>query len=221
MFQKILIAEDVASINIGIKAILDSLAIPEIAHSDYCYGAYLKAKKAILDQQAFELLICDLSFTPDHRDQKIRSGQELIQLLKKELPNLKIIVFTVEDNSNIVKALWEDVKVDGYVCKGRDGTKELLEAIQSVYNKERFLSTQLKTALKQDNTFILSTYDEQLLQLLAAGYTQDQIELKFKEDGVSPSSRSSIEKRLKDLREEFDAQTTVHLIALLLGDKKL
>jgi hypothetical protein len=50
---------------------------------------------------------------------------------------------------------------------------------------------------------------------VANGLTQKQIEENFKERNLTPSSKSAIEKRLKELREEFNANTTPHLIGIV------
>ena len=68
MFKKILIAEDLKGINEGIFSFLnDNLQIEKLEVVQYCDEAYLKYKKAILDEEPYDLLITDLSFVDDHR----------------------------------------------------------------------------------------------------------------------------------------------------------
>ena len=92
MFKKVLVAEDMDSINQAVSLVLKDLGITEVVHVQYCDQAWLKAKRAIKDNNHFDLLICDLSFKQDYRDEKITSGQELISILKNEDPKLKVIV---------------------------------------------------------------------------------------------------------------------------------
>jgi len=215
MFKKVLVVDDVDIINIGTMSMLKSLAITHIDHAIYCDEAYLKLKTAAKGNNPYDLLISDLSFVPDHRKANITSGQELIHKVRKELPEVKIIAFTVEDDVQTIKSLWSSGIVDGYVCKGRSGSSDLLNAINSSYTKQRFISSHLETTLKKPNTVIISPYDEKLLTLLANGKTQDQIREQFIAEKISPSSKSAIEKRLKDLKVNFNAQTTIHLITIL------
>lgn len=215
MFKKILVAEDIDSINQGLSSVLRALDIPEVCHATYCDDALLKARKAAYDGSPFDLLICDLSFKPDHRVQHITSGQELIAVLSREFPELKVIVYSIEDHPQTVRALWNSGKIKAYACKGRNGLSDLEQAIRRVYVGESYLSDRVEEALKGKNFLTLRSYEVTLLTHLANGYTQEQIEKSFKENGISPSSRSSIEKRLKELKEDFNANTTVHLITIL------
>lgn len=214
MFKKVLVAEDMDSINQALAARLGDF-IPQIVHAQYCDEAFLKAKRAFLDGQAFDLLISDLSFKPDYRQQKISSGQELISTLKGEFPELKVIVNSIEDSPQTIQNLWNTGNIDAYVCKDRKGLEELEEAIFAVSQGKKYNSPQIEVALHKSNVFILPEYEVALLSHLANGLTQDEITVRFQDDGIKPHSKSSIEKRLKELREDFNANTNPHLINIL------
>ena len=51
MFSKVIVAEDQDDINKGVVASLKELGVPEIQHVQYCDDAYLKIKKAAIDNQ--------------------------------------------------------------------------------------------------------------------------------------------------------------------------
>ena len=215
MFKKVLIAEDMDTVNHAVNSILNELNIAVIDHAQYCDKAYLMAKKASNDNIPYELLICDLSFKTDHRDEKIKSGQELITVLKSEFPELKVIVNSVEDSSHTVKNIWESGHINAYVCKDRKGMSSLREAIQAVKEGKLYNSPNIQQKLQQQNTFTLNDFEIKLLDYLAKGFTQDKIEESLKAKNIKPSSKSSIEKRLKELKEEFGANTTAHLISIV------
>ena len=215
MFKKVLVAEAMDSINQAVSSILEDLGIPEVVHSQYCDEAWLKAKKAIQDDTAFDLLICDLSFKQDFREEKIKSGQELITRLKKEDPNLKIIVNSIEDHPQTVKDLWKSGNIDAYVCKGRTGLKDLKEAIQNIKKGKKYNSPSIENSLKQKNLLSLNEFEISIVKYLSNGYSQDEIEKELKRRNIKPSSKSAIEKRLKELREEFKANTNPHLIGIM------
>ena len=46
MFKKVLVAEDMDSINHAVASVLEELNIAEVAHAQYCDKAWLLAKKA-------------------------------------------------------------------------------------------------------------------------------------------------------------------------------
>jgi DNA-binding NarL/FixJ family response regulator len=96
LFQKVLIAEDFDTINISLIETLQLLYIPQIDHAKYCDDALLKIKKSIKDNQPYDLLISDLSFHADFREVEIKNGEELIQRVKKLLPTIKIITYSIE-----------------------------------------------------------------------------------------------------------------------------
>jgi len=110
MFKKVIVAEDQDDINKGVVASLQELEVPQIEHVQYCDDAYLKIKRAAMDQEPFELLITDLSFNADHRDQKLSSGEDLSAVLRKEFPDLKIIMYSVEDRLQRVRHMM-DLKI--------------------------------------------------------------------------------------------------------------
>ena len=122
MFKKILIAEDLKGINEGIFSFLnDNLQIEKLEVVQYCDEAYLKYKKAILDEEPYDLLITDLSFVDDHREEKLTSGDELATKIRETDSNLKIIVYSVEKKFSKIKKLINHVGLNGYVSKGRNG----------------------------------------------------------------------------------------------------
>jgi DNA-binding NarL/FixJ family response regulator len=215
MFQRVLVAEDIDSINLAVSGLLKDLGISSVEHAQYCEEAWLLFKKAQRDGNPFELLICDLSFRLDHRPEKFKSGRELISALKEEDPDLKVLVNTIEDNPQTVRGLWESGDIDGYVSKDRHGMRDLREAIHAVNKGNKYNSVRIERLLKDDNMLILGDWEMELLSAIATGYTQDEIEGDFKKRGITPNSRSSIEKRLKELREDFGANTTPHLVGIL------
>jgi len=214
MFKKVLVAEDMDSINGGLSKALHSLGITNFDHAKYCDDALLKVKKARLDNEPYDLLISDLSFIKDHREQKLKSGDELVVAVKNELPNIKTIVFSVEDRKQRVQRLVDKVGVDAFVGKGRNGLFELKKAIEIVYANESYLSQDIAQVMRNKEVLEINEYDINVLQHLANGYNQDQISELFKNDNIKPNSLSSVEKRINKLKTYFKASNTIHLIAL-------
>lgn len=215
MFKKVLVAEDLDSINHAVASVLKDLNIKKVSHAQYCDKAWLLAKKAILDQEPYELLICDLSFKKDHRNERIGSGKELIALLKQEDPNLKVLVNSIEDHPHVVNSLWKSGNIEGYVCKDRNGMKELRNAVLKLAEGEEYHSEAISDPVDHESLTTLNDFEVNLLTFIANGLTQDEIQEKLKEKNITPNSKSSIEKRLKELREEFNARTTPHLIGIV------
>jgi DNA-binding NarL/FixJ family response regulator len=215
MFTKVLVAEDMEDINKGVYATLRELGIIEIEQVQYCDDALLRIKRATYDGSPFELLITDLSFVADHRTQRLSSGESLVQELKQSYPELRIIVYSIDNRLQKVRSLITESCVNAYVCKGRRGLRDLSDAIFMVYNNKRYVSQEVQNALRSNSTLEVDDYEIELLKHLSKGLSQDEISALFKTNNISPSSLSSIEKRLNKLRIQFNANNAIQLVAMM------
>ena len=214
MFKKILVVEDLDSIVYGIAMMLQKeVAVQDIVMSQYCDDAYLKFLKAEQEETPFDLLITDLSFKEDHRESKINSGEELITAVRMKNSVLPVIVYSIEDRPTKVRRLFEKYDINGYVVKGRNGLTNMLSAVKVVYGNSTYISPELITDLQRKEIFEVDEYDVTLLLHLSEGLTQDQVAHFFKENGIVPSSISSIEKRLNRLKLQLQAKNTIQLVA--------
>ncbi|PHR15128.1 MAG: response regulator [Aequorivita sp.] len=215
MFKKVLVSDDLDCINQGVISVLNSLDIEHITQVAYCDDAFLQIEKAILENTPFDLLITDLSFVADHRKQKYLSGETLISALKQKHPQLKIIAYSVEDNLQKVRTIVLDCNADAYVCKGRYGLKQLSQAIDEVCQGKQYLSPQVANAINKKLTIDISDYDIEVLKLLSLGYSQKEISKDFLTKDITPSSLSSIEKKISKLCDHFKANNTIHLVVIV------
>ncbi|WP_379969485.1 response regulator [Epilithonimonas sp. UC225_85] len=213
MFTKILIAEDYESSNISVQRALEDLKIADPKYVNYCDDALSRVKMSLQENNPFELLITDLSFDEDHREQSLKNGQQLIAAVREIQPALKIIVFSVEKKEVIIEKLFNDQKINGYVKKGRNDVKDLKKAIKAVYNNEKYLSYDLKTKSSERNSFEFSEYDTLLVTLLANGTLLKNIPDYLKENNIKPLSMSAVEKRLKEIKEILEINSNEQLIA--------
>jgi two-component system capsular synthesis response regulator RcsB len=215
MFNKVLVAEDLDSISMTVGQALEELSVSEIHHAKYCDDAFLKVKRALKDDQPYDLMISDLSFKTDHRETQLNSGDELIAAVKKLQPTIKIIVFSIEDKSFRIKSLFNDLGINAFVAKGRNSIPELKKAIQGVFNNNsKIISPELSQALKDKSLIEIEVYDIILLKSLSRGLILDEIALELKNTGIIPNGSSSIEKRINRLKIFFKANNNVHLIAI-------
>jgi len=215
MFKKVLIAEDLDAINLGIEQVLKDLNIIDFQHSKYCDEAFLKIRRAIQDNEPYDLLISDLSFKTDHREVKIANGDELIQKVRKLQPDIKIIAYSVEDKSYRIKSLFDNAGIDGFVLKGLNSIEEIKKAIHIISaSDQKFISQEVTSALQEKNNYEIDDLDIQILKHLSLGTPQDDITETFKELGIKPNSKSTIEKRISKLKDFFKANNTTHLVSI-------
>lgn len=215
MYKRVLIAEDIDSIIIAVAQILNQMGITNIDLVKYCDDAVLKVKKAIADGEPYDLFISDLSFEPDHREVKIKSGDEAIQQIRKLQPEIKIVVYSIEDKGFRIKSLFDNSRINAYIHKGRNSIVQLQSAITKIQEKDTvYVSPNLEYLINDKNAREIDDLDIQLIKQLSIGFTQDEMEARFKELGISPNSKSTIEKRLGKLKDHFRANNLVHLIAI-------
>lgn len=213
MFKKVLLSDDLVSINQGVLNTVRQLGIEDIHQVQYCDDAYIRIKKAVIDDIPFDLLITDLSFQSDYREQSFKSGEELIKILKSEFPKLKVIAFSVEDRLQRIRTIMYSYLADAYVAKGRKGLQELTIAIQMVYNGQTYLSPHLENALNSKTNLELDDYDLLLLNCLSQGMSQEEISNQLKVSNMTPNSVSSVEKKINKLRIQFKANNAIHLVS--------
>lgn len=215
MFKKILIAEDIDSIGLGLTAILEKLHNAEIVHAKYCDEALLKIKKANIDGQPFDLLITDLSFEPDHRIATLSSGEDLIKAVKEQQPELKILVYSIEDRTYAIKYLLQDIDIDAFVWKGRESSGEVIRAINTIYGSdEKYLSPKFSHILQPATLLQIEEVDIELIKHLSKGLQVGEISEIFKNEGRNAKSSSSVEKQISKLKTYFRAKNNVHLVSI-------
>ena len=215
MFTKVLIADDIDFNDLGAAQILKQLKVKEVQYAKYCDEALLKIRKAARDKQPYQLLISDLSFKADHNKNQLNSGEELIQAVRAIDPDIKIIVFSIEDRFHRIKLLFEDLEVNGYVLKGRNTMYDLKIAIEKAFNNEsKNISAELQHLFQDKTTSEINDYDILLIKNLSIGISQESMEIVLKEAGISPNSKSSIEKHINKLKIYFKANNVVHLVSI-------
>lgn len=215
MFKKVIIAEDLDTMNLGIQEVLKDLNIVDFQHSKFCDEAFLKIRAAIHHNEPYDLLISDLSFKTDHRKTAIPTGDELVQKVRTLQPDIKIIAYSVEDKSYRIKSLFDNAGIDGFVSKGLNSIEELKKAIHLISTSDqKYISPEVASALQEKNNYEIDDVDIQILKHLSSGNSQDEIIEIFKTSDIKPNSKSAIEKRLSKLKDFFKANNTVHLVSI-------
>lgn len=203
MISKVIIAEDHESANLSVKKTIEEFKIADYDYVFYCDDAYNKIQLANQKGEPYDLLITDLAFDADGTPQKINNGYELIRAVRAIQPGIMILVFTGEDRPVNINKLYKEYEVDAYVRKARHDIKELKLAFQALSRRETYYPHAVLQLMRQKDNYHFKDFDIILIRLLAQGYRQKEIETYLKDNKIEPSSLSSIEKRLKEIRNEL------------------
>lgn len=219
MFKKVLIAEDHEIVNLSLRNALADLNIT-ITNQDYvfyCDDALTRIQKALHEGNPYELIITDLSFDEESPKQKIPDGRELIKAVREIQPDLKVLVFSIENRALIASSLFKELNIDAFVPKARHDAKDLKLAIESVYKNKKYHSPSLRQ--KQANAHIFTEYDKAIVSLLLEGRTQKEMPDLLKQKKLEPFGLSSIEKRINLIKTTLNISNNGQLIAHCIANK--
>lgn len=203
MIDKVIIAEDQEFANLSVQKTMDDLKIKQYDYAFYCDDALTKIQLALQKGEPYDLLITDLSFEEDGTPQKINDGIDLVRAVRAVQPGILILILSGQHRPADIHNLFENKEVDAYVRKARHDVKELKAAMQALSKGQQYYPRSLAQMLKQSNTYEFTDFDITIIRLLNEGYQQNEIPAYLKQQNIKPSSLSSIEKRLSQIRDEL------------------
>jgi DNA-binding NarL/FixJ family response regulator len=201
---RIVIAEDHTILREGLRALLS--ADPEFD----VVGEAEDGRAAIrcCEELVPDLVLMDLSMPRMH-------GFEAIKEIKRQSPEMKIIVLTVHNTDEYILATLQ-AGADGYVLK--DATQsELVMAIRNVLMGKRYLSPGIsekviegylegKETLKTSSAWdTLTRREREILKLIAEGYKNKEVA-----DNLCISLKT-VEKHRANLMKKLDLHNAVEL----------
>jgi len=191
---------------------MEDLQIRQVDHVYYCDDALNRIQAAKQNGQPYDLLITDLYFEADGTEQKIGGGFDLIRSVRELQPEIMILILSAEQRPATIDILFKNFEIDGYVRKARHDVKELKSAFDSLSNGQRYYPRTLAQLVKQSNTHEFTEFDINIIRLLSQGYQQNEIPDYLKLHSIKPSSLSTIEKRLNQIREELGFSKNEQLV---------
>jgi DNA-binding NarL/FixJ family response regulator len=164
----ILLVDDHQIVVNGLKSLLAQK--PEyLVKGEALNGAEALAVLAVLK---IDLVLMDI-------DMPVMNGIEATKEIKKQFPEVKIIMLTMHDEKAMIKSML-DLGADGYLLKN-SSLSELHNAIQSVYLGKQFLSDDVNSALMApdiDKSGALSELTDreiEIIKLIAEGMSNKEI----------------------------------------------
>jgi DNA-binding NarL/FixJ family response regulator len=137
----------------------------------------------------FNVALLDYSI-PQYEDQKLYSGADLALLIRKYMPECKIILMTMHKEIDIIGGIIEKVNPEGFINKSDCSAEELSEAFNEVLNGNVFYSRAISNYLhRKAKGIVLEDVDVRIILLLAKGIKNKNL------SNYIPLSDSAIEKR--------------------------
>lgn len=203
MIDKVIIAEDQEFANLSVQKTMEDLKVKHYDYAFYCDDALTRIQLAQQKGEPYDLLITDLSFEDDGTVQKINDGIELIRAVRAVQPGILILILSGQHRPADIHNLFENNEVDAYVRKARHDVQELKSAMNALSKGQRYYPRSLAQLVKRSNTYEFTDFDITIIRLLNQGYQQNEIPAYLKQHNIKPSSLSTIEKRLNQIREEL------------------
>ncbi|UEG51460.1 response regulator [Mucilaginibacter daejeonensis] len=213
MFKRVLIAEDHQMTSISLRKIIKDFSETDADYVYDCDDAYARIQIGLRNENPYDLLVTDLSFVDEGNSSTIKDGRELIQKTRALQPVIKVLIFSGEHKPEMIRPLFNELQINGYVCKGRQDSQELTDALKKVEEGRIYMPSQLSGSLKKGPVYQFTAYDLILITLLSKGVRQKEIPTYLEGMSVRPSSLSSVEKKLNVMREALGFTNNEQLVA--------
>jgi len=211
-FENILVVEDQEMANLSLRITLETLHLPRPLHSYHANHAISLLKKALSEDHPYDLLVTDLYFEDEGTAKQLPDGAELIRAAKDLQPEIKVLVFSGESKITMIRRLYEEFAIDGFVRKARGDAQNLKDALEQIAQNRRYYPREYRSLSAQQNQYDFTDYDKAIIRLLNEGYSQQEIADWLQANEMPPFGLSSVEKRLKLMRTTMNFNKNQQLI---------
>jgi DNA-binding NarL/FixJ family response regulator len=146
----------------------------------------------------YDVCFFDISL-PASQDGQYTSGEDLALLAKRVLPNAKIVILTMFNESFRIYNIIKEIDPDGFLIKSDLTSMELADAFQQILKSPPYYSSTVNNYVKKTITseVYVDDVNRKILHLLSQG-----VKTKSLNEHISLST-SALEKRKKQLKLLF------------------
>lgn len=154
-----------------------------------------------LKSKPYDILFVDIKIPPSS-DGLITSGEDLAKYARKVLPNAKIIILTMYNESYRIHNILKTINPEGFLIKSDLTSSELANAFLSILESPPYYSSTVNSFLRKTITsdVFVDEKNRKILHLLSQG-----VKTKNLADYVG-LSLSAVEKRKKQLKTLFSVE---------------
>ena len=166
-----------------------------------CDEAIKYMNKSITQNSPYDVLFVDISLPPSE-DGSMNSGEDLAEYARKNLPNAKIIILTMFNESFRIHNIIKNIDPEGFLIKSDLTSSELASAFQAVLYNPPFYSGTVNSHIRKTITsdIVIDEKNRKILHLLSQGVKTKNLASHL------DLSLSAVEKRKKQLKELFEVE---------------
>lgn len=170
----------------------------DIAHDCDTAIDLIKKSKA---SKPYDVLFVDIRIPPSS-DGVITSGEDLSKYARKVLPDAKIVILTMHNESYRIHNILKTINPEGLLIKSDLTSNELGNAFLSIMENPPYYSSTVNTFLRKTivSDIVLDDKNRKILHLLSQGVKTKNL------SEYLGLSLSAIEKRKKQLKELFSVE---------------
>jgi len=166
-----------------------------------CDEAVSFMDKSIEKGLPYDVLFVDISLPPS-TDGVMTSGEDLAEYARNILPNAKIVILTMFNESFRIHNIIKTIDPEGFLIKSDLTSSELASAFQAVLNNPPFYSGTVNSHIRKTITsdIFIDEKNRKILHLLSQGVKTKNLASHL------DISLSAVEKRKKQLKDLFSVQ---------------
>lgn len=162
----------------------------------------------------FEIAIIDQGL-PSYPEQSIATGSDLALLIRKNMPDCKIIMVTAHSEVIIIYDIIKKVNPDGLINKNDISPDNLQLIVAEVIQGHQYHSQMVKSCIEEiwKKELLFDDYNRQILSYLSKGFKVKDL------DEVVCLGDSAIQKRVIQMKNAFNVTDNTGLVkeAMKLG----
>lgn len=172
-----------------------------------CKDGYHTIIKTSKSPKPFDLAIIDQGL-PNYPEQSMASGSDLALLIRKSMPDCKIIMITAHTEVIIIYDIVKNVRPDGLINKNDISPGNLQLIVAEVMQGNPYQSPIIKSCIDEirKKELMFDDFNRQILSYLSKGFKVKELE------GVVCLSTSTIQKRVIQMKNAFDVTDDTGLV---------
>jgi two-component system, NarL family, response regulator NreC len=198
---KVLMIDDHPPIIEGYKAILSYNQFGYTVNTTSAFSCEMAYEVISTTTISFDLVMVDITL-PSYPEENLHSGEDLVALVRKHLPNSKIIILTSHSESLLLYRILRECNPNGLLVKSDFLAEEFLLAFDTIIRGGNYHSSTIRCLKKEmlETTKVWDSYNRQIVLLLAQG-----IQTKNLPEHLN-LSKSAIDKRKSIIKEYFSIE---------------